>query len=86
MIKIKLPYLQASEEASIMLVLGVNKIQNICQVISGGIRHSCPMKEINGELCFIFKNAWHPVAKYLSEHTEEFVRESGKVISRPLGK
>lgn len=48
--------------------------------------YTCPTKEINGELCFVFKKAWHPVAKYISEHAEELVQESGKVFSRPFRK
>ena len=69
-----------------MLVLGVNKILKWCQVFSNGRRYTCPTKEINGELCFVFKKAWYPVAKYISEHAEELVQESGKVFSRPFRK
>ena len=69
-----------------MLVLGVNKIQKWCQITTGGRHYTCPTKEINGTLCFIFKKAWHPVAECVSEHCEEFVRENGKVLSRPFRK
>ena len=69
-----------------MLVLGVNKILKWCQITTGGRRYTCPTKEINGELCFIFKKAWHPAAKYISEHTEELIEEGGKVLSRPIKK
>ena len=69
-----------------MLVLGVNKILKWCQITIGGRRYTCRTKEINGELCFIFKKAWHPVAKYISEHTEEFIEEGEKVLSRPFKK
>ena len=65
-----------------MLVIGVNKILKWCQIISGGRRYTCPTKVINGELFFAFKKAWHPVAKYISEHAEELVQEGGKVISK----
>ena len=56
-----------------MLVLGVNKILKWCQITIGGRRYTCPTKEINGELYFVFKKVWHPVAKYIFEHTEELV-------------
>lgn len=69
-----------------MLVLGVNKILKWCQITTGGRRYTCPTKEINGELFFAFKKAWHPVAKYISEHTDELVQEGGKVFSRPFRK
>ena len=65
-----------------MLVLGINKILKWCQITTGGRRYTCPTKEINGELCFLFKKVWHPVAKYISEQTEELVQEGGKVFSR----
>ena len=69
-----------------MLVLGVNKILKWCQVLSNGRRYTCPTKEINGEFCFVFKRAWHPVAKYIAEQAEELVQEGGKVFSRPFRK
>ena len=69
-----------------MLVLGINKVLKWCQITTGGRRYTCPTKEINGELCFLFKKVWHPVAKYISEHTEELVQEGGKVFSRPFKK
>lgn len=67
-----------------MLVLGVNRILNWCQIISGGRKYTCRTKEINGQLCFIFKKAWHPVVDFLSDHAEELVRKDGKVFSRPF--
>ena len=67
-----------------MLVLGINKILNWCQVLSNGRRYTCPTKLIDGKLFFKFKNAWHPVAEFASDHAEELVREGGKVFSRPF--
>lgn len=52
-----------------MLVLNINEILNRAQIIVNGIKRTCPMKEINGELFFKFKNEWHQVAKYTSELT-----------------
>jgi len=45
-----------------MLVLGVNDILKWCQITTGGRRYTCRTKEINGQLCFLFKKAcipWH---------------------------
>lgn len=67
-----------------MLVLGINKILKWCQITTGGRSYTCPTKEIGGKLFFYFKKAWHPVADYLSEYTEELVQEGGKVFSRPF--
>ena len=67
-----------------MLVLGVNKILGWCQIVSGGRRYTCFTKEIDGQLHFVFKKAWHPVAEYISDHAEELVREGGRVFSRPF--
>ena len=69
-----------------MLVLGVNKILKWCQIASGGRRYTCPTKEINGQLCFAFKKAWHPVTEFISDHAVELVQEGGKVFSRPFRK
>lgn len=69
-----------------MLVLGVNKILKWCQVLSNGRKYTCPTKEVNGELFFHFKNEWHSVAKFISEHADELVNIGGKVISRPFQK
>lgn len=52
-----------------MLVLNINEVLNWVQITAGGIKRTCPMKEINGELFFKFKNEWHQVAKYTSELT-----------------
>lgn len=67
-----------------MLVLGINKILNLCQIISGGRRYTCPTKLINGKLFFHFKKEWHSVAEFISDHAEELVSEGGKVFSRPF--
>lgn len=69
-----------------MLVLGINKILNWCQIASGGRKYTCPTKMIDGKLFFHFKKAWHPVADYLADHAEELVREGGVVFSRPFKK
>lgn len=69
-----------------MLVLGVNKILKWCQVLSNGRKYTCPIKEVNGELFFHFKNEWHSVTKFISEHTDELVEVGEKVISRPFQK
>lgn len=69
-----------------MLVLGVNKILKWCQIVSGGRRHTCPTKLIDGKLFFKFKNIWHPVSEFISDHAEELVQEGGKVFSRPFKK
>jgi hypothetical protein len=55
-----------------MLVLGINRILKWAQIVSGGKRYTCPTKEINGELFFMFKNEWHKVVEFISEHTHEF--------------
>ena len=69
-----------------MLVLGINKILKWCQIVSGGRRYTCPTKEINGELFFIFKKEWHKVADFVSDHAEELIEEGGKVFSQPSKK
>ena len=65
-----------------MLVLGINKILNWCQIISGGRTYTCPTKIINGELFFKFKNNWHKVGDFIYDNAEELVEEGGKVFSR----
>ena len=69
-----------------MLVLGITEtdIMKWCQITNNGIRRTCPTKIINGELFFKFKKAWHPVARYVSEHAEVLLEERGKVISKPF--
>lgn len=69
-----------------MLVLGVNRIFQLCGIISGGRNYTCPIKEVDGKTFFKFKRAWHPVAEYLSDHAEELVREGGRVFSRPMSR
>ena len=73
-----------NKEGTEMLVLGVNKILKWCQVTTGGRRYTCPTKLIDGKLFFHFKKAWHPVAEFISDHTQELVEEGGKVFSRPF--
>ena len=67
-----------------MLVLGINKILNWCQITSGGRKYTCPTKLIGGQLFFVFKKEWHSVAEYVSEHAEELVSEGSKIFSRPF--
>lgn len=69
-----------------MLVLGVNKILNWCLVLSNGRRYTCQTKIMDGELKFFFKKEWHSVAKYLSDHADELVKEGNKVFSRLIKK
>lgn len=69
-----------------MLVSGINRVLNWCQVISGGRRYTCPTKMVDGNLFFHFKKEWHGVADFVSEHAEELVSEGGKVFSRPFKK
>ena len=69
-----------------MLVLGINKILNWCQITTGWGTYTCPIEEVNGEMFFKFKKIWHPVAEYISDHAEELVQEGGKVFSRPFKK
>ncbi len=67
-----------------MLVLGINKILNWCQITTGRGTYTCPTKLIDNVLHFKFKNQWHEVAKYVGEYTTEFVEEGGKIISRKI--
>lgn len=67
-----------------MLVLGVNKVLKWCQITTGRGTYTCPTKEIDGQLFFAFKKAWHPVAAYISDHAHELVEEGGKLFSRPF--
>ena len=38
-----------------MLVLGINKILNWCQITTGWGTYTCPIKEVNGEMFFKLK-------------------------------
>ena len=69
-----------------MLVLGINRILKWVQITTGGGRYTCPTKEINGELLFKFKNEWHKVIDFTSEHTTELISEGEKFISRTIKK
>lgn len=69
-----------------MLVSGINRILNWCQVISGGRRYTCPTKMVDGKLFFHFKKEWHIVAEFISDHAEEMVSEGGKVYFRSFKK
>ena len=65
-----------------MLILGINRLCNWCQITTAGRRYTCPTKMVDGKFCFRFKNSWHLVADYVSEHTTELVKEGGETISR----
>ena len=69
-----------------MLILGINRILKWLQITSGGRSYTCPTKEINGELFFIFKKEWHRVADYISEYTTELIPKGGKIISQQIKK
>ena len=70
-----------------MIVLGVNKILEWCQVFSNGRRYTCITKEIDGQLFFHFKKAWHPVVSYISDQCMELARDSqGRCCMRPFRK
>lgn len=67
-----------------MLVLGINKILNWCQITSGCRTYTCPTKQIDGEMFFYFKKEWHSVEEFISDRVEELVSEGGMVFSRPF--
>ena len=69
-----------------MLVLSVNKILKWCQITSGGRSYTCPTKEISGQLCFRFKNIWHPIADFIAENAHEMVEEGGITLIRSYRK
>lgn len=69
-----------------MLVLGVNKILEWCQILTNGRHYTCRTKDINGELHFVFKRVWYPVAEYLADSAHELVEENGKIVLRYLKK
>ena len=54
-----------------MLVLCINYACDWVQITNMGRWYTCPMKEIDGELYFRFKNQWHRVRDYTSELTSE---------------
>lgn len=55
-----------------MTILSINNILNWVQITTGGRTYTCPTNERNGELYFEFKNEWHKVEDYTSEHTTDF--------------
>ena len=69
-----------------MLVAGINRILNWCQVVSGGRCYTCRTKSVDGKLFFYFKKEWHRVADFLSDHADELVEEGDRVFSRPFRK
>ena len=52
-----------------MMVLGINYILKSVQIIAGGRRYICPIKESGRELYFRFRNEWHKVMDFISEFT-----------------
>jgi len=69
-----------------MRILGINSICKWVQIVTSGRRYTCPTKEINGVLCFLFKKNWHKVSDFTSDLTSELVSEGGKTISRMIKK
>jgi len=69
-----------------MLILGINRILNWVQITTGGRRYTCPMREINGELFFHFKNDWHRVLDFTSDLTTDLISDGGKIISKMISK
>ena len=65
-----------------MLILGINKICEWCQITTNSRHYTCPIKINNGELFFKFKKVWHPVSQFLSENCQELVEEGGNVVIR----
>ena len=55
-----------------VLVLCINHAAGWVQITTGGRTYTCPMKDVNGELFFRFKNEWHRVTDYTSEYTSHF--------------
>ena len=70
--------------SQIMSVLGINAACGWCQIHNGWGTYTCRIKDINGELCFIFKKVWYPVAKYISENADVLVQENGHTFSMPF--
>lgn len=68
----------------IMSILGINAACGWCQISTGWGRYTCRIKEVNGELCFIFKKVWRPVAKYITENAEVLLQENGHTFSIPF--
>lgn len=69
-----------------MLVLGINKILNWCQITSGGRKYTYPIKMIDNVLYFRFKKKWYKVIEHTGEHTAELIEEGGKIISKKFFK
>lgn len=65
-----------------MLVLGINRILKWVQITTGKGTYTCPLKEIDGELFFLFKKELHRVADFSSDLTTELFSEGGKVLSK----
>ena len=50
-----------------MIVVGINTICKWCQIIATHGTYTCPIKEVDGEFFFKFKNIWYKVAEYATE-------------------
>lgn len=68
----------------IMTILGINAAGGWCQIHNGWARYTCRIKDIDGELCFIFKRVWYPVSKYVSENVDVLLQENGRTFSVPF--
>ena len=58
-----------------LVVLGINRVLNWCQILCNGRKYTCPTKIIEGELYFSFKNKWHSVAEFSDSSTEVLLSE-----------
>ncbi|HBC32476.1 MAG TPA: hypothetical protein DC024_14675 [Clostridiales bacterium] len=65
-----------------MLVLSINRILKWVQITTGWGKYTCPIKEINGELFFKFKNEWHKVMDFTSELTTELFQKEIKLFPK----
>ena len=63
----------------------INYVMEIVQVLNNGRFYTCPMKIVDDEVMFKFKNVWHKASDYISEClTTVFIEEDGKYYSRYL--
>lgn len=67
-----------------MIVLGINKISNWCQITTGIETYTCPTELIDGNLFLLFKKEWYIVARYVTDSAEELVSEGGKIFFSPI--
>ena len=69
-----------------MIVFGINKVLNWCQVITHTGTYTCPIKEIDGALFFLFKKVWHPVVDFARDNAQVLINNGGKIVSIPFKK